>query len=147
METSTQRPSLAHFYSKSLSAASVEVTGGPPSLTREAVYEQILWVGSRSQDFFLSSPCDSTVLGFTGNHRHKVMVLRPSCLLDYGGEGEKGSSICQEGLNAHMDREWECPVSGCLGLPRWLSGKRICLPVQQTQELRVWSLGWEDPLE
>ena len=29
-------------------------------------------------------------------------------------------------------------------LPQWLSGKRICLPVQETQ---VRSLGQEDPLE
>ena len=30
------------------------------------------------------------------------------------------------------------------GLPCWLSGKKICLPMQ---ELWVQSLGWEDPLE
>ena len=30
------------------------------------------------------------------------------------------------------------------GLPRWLSGKRICLPMQES---RVQSLGWEDPLQ
>ena len=29
----------------------------------------------------------------------------------------------------------------------WLSGKRICLPMQETQETQVRSLGWEDPLE
>ena len=32
----------------------------------------------------------------------------------------------------------------CLGLPRWLSNERICLPMQETW---VGSLGWEDPLE
>ena len=32
-------------------------------------------------------------------------------------------------------------------LPRLLSGKRICLPVQQMQETWVQSLGQEDPLE
>ena len=31
-----------------------------------------------------------------------------------------------------------------MGLPRWLSGERIHLPMQGTW---VWSLGWEDPLE
>ena len=31
-----------------------------------------------------------------------------------------------------------------LWLPRWLSGKEICLPMQETQG---WSLGQEDPLE
>ena len=30
------------------------------------------------------------------------------------------------------------------GLPRWLSGKRIHLPMQETQ---LQSLGWDDPLE
>ena len=34
-----------------------------------------------------------------------------------------------------------------LGLPRWLSGQRICLPVQEMQETWVRSLGQEDPLE
>ena len=24
---------------------------------------------------------------------------------------------------------------------------KICLPMQEMQEMRVWSLGWEDPLE
>ena len=32
-------------------------------------------------------------------------------------------------------------------LPRWSSGKKICLPMQEMSETRVWSLGWEDPLE
>ena len=31
-----------------------------------------------------------------------------------------------------------------IGLPQWLSGKEICLPMQETQ---VWSLVQEDPLE
>ena len=34
-----------------------------------------------------------------------------------------------------------------LGLPRWYSGKKICLPMQETQETLVQSLGPEDPLE
>jgi len=29
----------------------------------------------------------------------------------------------------------------------WCSGLRMCLPIQETQETQVWSLGWEDPLE
>ena len=33
------------------------------------------------------------------------------------------------------------------GLPWWLSGNRICLPMQATQEMRVRSLGWEDHWE
>ena len=32
-------------------------------------------------------------------------------------------------------------------VPRWLSGKRVCLPMQETQEMWVPTLGWEDPLE
>ena len=34
-----------------------------------------------------------------------------------------------------------------LGLPRWRKRWRTCLPVQVMQEMWVWSLGWEDPLE
>ena len=33
------------------------------------------------------------------------------------------------------------------GLPRWLSGKRIYLPMQETQKMPIRSLGREDPLE
>ena len=42
---------------------------------------------------------------------------------------------------------FSCEACGVLGLSRWLRGKRICLPVQETQETWVQSLGWEDPLE
>ena len=34
-----------------------------------------------------------------------------------------------------------------MGLPRWLNGKRIHLPTEESQETWVRSLGWEDPLE
>ena len=33
------------------------------------------------------------------------------------------------------------------GFPRWLSGKRIYLPMQEIQETQVPSLDQEDPLE
>ena len=33
------------------------------------------------------------------------------------------------------------------GLPRWQEWSRTCLPMQETWETRVRSLGWEDPLE
>ena len=33
-----------------------------------------------------------------------------------------------------------------MGLPWWLSGK-ICLPVQETWETQIQSLGQDDPLE
>ena len=32
-------------------------------------------------------------------------------------------------------------------LPRWHSGMEFFLPMQETQETRVWSLDWEHPLE
>ena len=35
----------------------------------------------------------------------------------------------------------------CEGLPGWPSGKRLCLPEQETQEIWVQSLGWDDSLE
>ena len=34
-----------------------------------------------------------------------------------------------------------------MGFPKWLSGNITCLPVQETQDPWVWSLGREDPLE
>ena len=34
-----------------------------------------------------------------------------------------------------------------MGLPRFHSGKRISLPMQEIQGMQVWSLGQEDPLE
>ena len=34
-----------------------------------------------------------------------------------------------------------------MGLPRFHSGKRISLPMQEIQWMQVWSLGQEDPLE
>ena len=34
-----------------------------------------------------------------------------------------------------------------MGLPRWLSGKEICLPTQETQEMQVPSLSRDDLLE
>ena len=33
------------------------------------------------------------------------------------------------------------------GLPQWLSGEGIRLPMQETPETWVQSLSWEDPLE
>ena len=38
-------------------------------------------------------------------------------------------------------------LSDCAGFPRWCSGQRILLPVQETLETRVQFLGQEDPLE
>ena len=40
-----------------------------------------------------------------------------------------------------------CMASLICRLPRWFSGNRICLPVQERQETQVRSLGWEDSLE
>ena len=51
--------------------------------------------------------------------------------------------LCPEGLTengAALSHGFICIL---LGLPRWLSDKRICLP---TQEMWVQSLGQEDPL-
>ena len=40
-----------------------------------------------------------------------------------------------------------CMASLIRRLPRWFSGNRICLPVQERQETRVRSPGREDTLE
>ena len=34
-----------------------------------------------------------------------------------------------------------------IGLSKWCSGKESTLPMQETQEMQVWSLGQKDPLE
>ena len=34
---------------------------------------------------------------------------------------------------------WGTPISG---FPRWLSGKRICLPMQEMQKTCIWFLDW-----
>ena len=39
------------------------------------------------------------------------------------------------------------PGSSVRGLPRWHSSKASCLPMQGAQEMWVWSLDGEDPLE
>ena len=39
------------------------------------------------------------------------------------------------------------PLQLVLGLTLWLGCERTCLPMQETQEMWVWSLGWEDPLK
>ena len=38
-------------------------------------------------------------------------------------------------------------LMGAHGLPRWLSGQRARLPMQEAQETPVRSLGRDDPLE
>ena len=34
-----------------------------------------------------------------------------------------------------------------MGLPRWLNGRRILLPLQEMQKTKAQSLGQEDPLD
>ena len=43
--------------------------------------------------------------------------------------------------------EWQASGRGCINLflPRWLSGKRICLPMQEIQESVLRARGREDP--
>ena len=48
-----------------------------------------------------------------------------------------------QGLNPHLLWLWYLQANSL-----WRSGQEsICPPVQETQETRVQSLGWEDPLE
>ena len=52
-----------------------------------------------------------------------------------------------------MKNQWQtgtCKFGWCravTGLPQGLGGKESARPVQETQEMWVQSLGWEDPLE
>ena len=50
-------------------------------------------------------------------------------------------SKCESDLGGHCIK--------CLspGLPRWHSWYRTCLPIQETEKMRVQTLGLEDPLE
>ena len=43
--------------------------------------------------------------------------------------------------------QWLNNIKCFKGFPRWLSGKRICLPRQESEEKLLRSLGQEDPLE
>ena len=43
--------------------------------------------------------------------------------------------------------QWLNNIKCFQGFPRWLSGKRICLPRQESEEKLVQSLGQEDPPE
>ena len=42
---------------------------------------------------------------------------------------------------------FNCKIIHLFWLPKWLSGQRMCPPMQETQEMQVRFLGWEDPLE
>ena len=44
-----------------------------------------------------------------------------------------------------LEEEMASHCSFSSGLPQWLSGQRICLPMQETQETQIQSLGQEDP--
>ena len=66
--------------------------------------------------------------------RYEVSLAECRPHSETGGQGESGRCNILSFIPYHIDK----------GLPRWLSGKRICLPIQ---EMLVQSLGWEDPLE
>ena len=54
----------------------------------------------------------------------------------------------EEGWDELRDWNWHIYITTYkMVLPRWLSGKRTCLPMYRAQEMWVWSLGREDPLE
>ena len=66
------------------------------------------------------------------------------------GDSEgQGSLACRSpwgGKELDMT-QWLNNIKCFQGFPKWLSGKRICLPRQESEEKLVQSLGQEDPLE
>ena len=69
----------------------------------------------------------------------------------YFQEREKtqdGESV-REGVQPLQQQKSENPKGYILMEKGFLGGSviRICLPMQETKETWVWSLGWEDPLE
>ena len=68
--------------------------------------------------------------------------LQCSCLENPRDGGAWWAAIC--GVAQSRTRLKRLSSSTSLGRPKWLSGKRICLPVQET---RVSSLGQGDSLE
>ena len=61
-------------------------------------------------------------------------------------EKEQKKSEIVEGFHYNLGR-FVYMDTYIAGLLRWCIGKKICLPMQETQEMWVLSLGWEDPLE
>ena len=49
------------------------------------------------------------------------------------------------GSGRSLEEEMASHSSFSSGLPQWLSGQRICLPMQETQETQIQSLSQEDP--
>ena len=65
---------------------------------------------------------------------------------------DQETSVCRTRLVKNGNRAWAWgnalkKFQGWFGLRRWCWWHRTRLPLQETQETWVWSLGWEDPLE
>ena len=61
-----------------------------------------------------------------------------------GPEKSKRGSLS---AGSSQSREFSEMLTVFIEYCQWLSGKETCLPVQETQEMWVRSLGWKDPLE
>ena len=123
-----------------------------PSSLRESLLHGF-GVKTFPEDRRTSTPASTFELGWPlklGDTGIQLMILvgdrkvqRPkhkqcSCFLNI-------SSQQQETLMISVD--FLCYRYCVNGASRWLSGKRICQPVQETQEMWVRSLGQKDPLE
>ena len=88
-----------------------------------------------------------TIVNFTFSVLLRVMFSKDESLTHLLFENIKLFSVCKlyQGFKNLQSNIYSCTFY--VGVSRWLSDKRIHVPVQETQEAWVWSLGWEDPLE
>ena len=68
-------------------------------------------------------------------YRQNQKIVHSMCL----PQSHLSLIIARKGSLAFRDR--------VMGLPRWLSGRRILLPMQEMQKTRIQSLGQEDSLD
>ena len=81
---------------------------------------------------------------------HYTLFSRQLPLLKFHPSSSTSQNISEELCKSMENLFSHCPyvTSPKLSwLPRWLSGKKIHLPIQEIQETRVRSLDQEDPLE
>ena len=64
---------------------------------------------------------------------------------EFDGERQGSLACCSPWSGKELDMtQWLNNIKCFQGFPRWLSGKRICLPRQESEEMLVESLGQEE---
>ena len=94
--------------------------------------------------FWLASTC------MEGRYMGKIIILPTSVSWAQGSLPRRNLLsyfMCPSRDNLYVDKHACVCICITMGLPRWLSRWTICLPVQETQETWVPSVGQEDPLQ